>query len=426
MKTKLFLIITIIIICFDRLYADKAMVVELNETITEATSMYVQSSIEEAENNQYRLVIFKLNTPGGMLESTRKIVQTFFNANVPIVVFVAPSGSRAASAGTFITLAANIAVMANGTNIGAAHPVGLDGSSDSTVMSQKIENDAAAFIRSIAIHRLKNADWAEQTVRKSISSTEQEALELGAIDYIVDDMDSLLRAIDGHTVIIKNKPFTLKTSDIQIINREKNIKEEILGLISNPQLVYILILIGIWGIIFEFKSPGSMYPGIIGAISLIIAAYSMQMLPINYMGVALILLAVVLFILEIFVQSYAILSIGAIISFAFGSFILIDSPEDYMKISLELILFATFLSIIFFGTILWLGIKAQNKKKAHIASDLEGIEGYAKSDISNSNIGKVHVNGEIWDATSEDVIVINDKIKVLEVNGFVLKVKKIL
>lgn len=422
-KIKYILILTIIINA--KLFSDDFYVLKVNDAITPATSFYIKNGIDEATENKAKAVIMQLNTPGGLLDATRDIVHHIFDSKIPVIVYVAPSGGRAGSAGVFITMAGHFSAMAPGTNIGAAHPVGLDGSSDSTVMGQKIENDAAAFIRSIAQKRNKNADWAERAVRNSESITEDEALSMNVIDFISINIDNLINQINGKTAKLKSgKEITFNTKNYNLIYRDKNIKEELLTMLSNPNLVYILILIGIWGIIYEFKSPGSIYPGAIGAFSLLAAGYSLQLLPVNYLGIALIFLALILFLLEIFVQSFALLTIGGIISFAIGSLILIDSPGDFMKISLELIIISTLLTGIFFGIIIWLGIKAQNNKKTQIASEMADMRGYSINSFKIGERGKVHLNGEIWEAISKQDIEKGDEIFVEKIDGFKLIVKK--
>lgn len=423
MQYKFFLIIIFTFFISLVVNAKEIMIITVADAITPASQLYISNGIKEATEKNCQALIIKLDTPGGLLDATRQIVNNFFEAKIPIIVYVAPSGARAGSAGVFITLAADIAIMANGTNIGAAHPVGLDGSSDTTAIGQKIVNDAAAFIRSIAEKRNRNIQWAEEAVRKSVSVTETEALNNNIIDFICNDIDSVLKALDGFQVEKNGKIFKIDTKNALLIYRDKNLKESILSVLSNPNLSYILILIGIWGIIFEFKSPGSIYPGAIGIFSLLIASYSLQMLPINYVGLALIIAGIILFILEIFIQSYALLTIGGIICFALGSIMLIDSPEGIVKISTELIIFATITTAILFGILIWFGIKAQKSKKAPIAEEMTSLSGFAISDFINGK-GKVHVNGEIWIAFSNDDIKNNDEIIVEKVKGLQLVVRK--
>lgn len=424
-KISLYCTILFLFLSSAILRSNQFMVLTVNEAITPATSSYINDGIYEAEQSNLSAVIILLNTPGGLLDATRDIVSSILNSKVPICVYVSPSGSRAGSAGVFITIAAHISAMAHSTNIGAAHPIGIDGSSDSTILGKKIENDAVAFIRSIANRRSKNSEWAERAVRYSESITDEEALNLKVIDLVAKDIDELMDQLNGRIIEINNgNKVTINSINYKLIYRNKNIKEELLSILSNPNLIYILILIGIWGIIYEFKSPGAIFPGVIGAISLLIVGYSMQLLPINYLGVALIFLSLLLFITEIFVHSYTLLTIVGIFTFVFGSLILIDSPEDFMQISLELIIFSTTITGLLFGFIIWLGIKAQKDKHTVIVSELIGKEGYALLNFKNGTIGKVHINGEIWDAIANQEIYKNDKVKVEKINGFNLVIKK--
>jgi len=293
--------------------------------ISPATTLFIKNSIQYAEDRKAEALIIQLNTPGGLLDATRDIVQEIMGANVPVVVWIAPSGARAGSAGVFITLAAHIAAMAPGTNIGAAHPVGMGGEKIDSTMNEKITNDAAAFIRSIAHERNKNIDWAERTVRESISATEKESLLAGAIDFIAPNLDSLLTLIDGYEVKIASGTKIISTKGKKVVEKQMTWRESLLFWLANPNIAYILLMIGIYGLLFEFWSPGAMFPGILGAILLMIALYALQMLPLNYAGIGLILIAIILFILEIKVVSYGLLTIAGILSLAIGSIMLIDA-----------------------------------------------------------------------------------------------------
>lgn len=310
----------ILLFSVKELSANDIVLIEIDAGIGPATAEYIGNSIEYAEDIDAEGIIIQLNTPGGLLEATRDIVQYILAAKVPVIVYVAPSGARAGSAGVFITLSANIAIMAPGTNIGAAHPVGLGGESDtSSVMTDKVTNDASAFMRSIAQKREKNVAWAERTVRESIAVTENEALDSGAIDFICPNVDSLLIAIDGFEVETALGTVTINTSNAEIKLHEKDWRSTLLGVISDPNIAYILMLLGVYGIFFELYNPGAIFPGVVGAISILLAAYSLQMLPINYTGLALILLSIVLFLIEIKVASFGLLTVGGIVSFLLGS-----------------------------------------------------------------------------------------------------------
>jgi len=398
--------------------------IKVDGGISPATTLYIKNAIKFAEERSAEALIVQLNTPGGLLDATREIVQEIMGSNVPVVVYIAPSGARAGSAGVFITLAAHLSAMAPGTNIGAAHPVGMGGEKIDSTMNEKITNDAAAFIRSIANERNKNIDWAERTVRESISATEKEAYLAGAIDFIAPDIDSLIRAIDGVEVKVSSGKKIISSRGKPVIERQMTWRESFLFWLANPNIAYILLMIGIYGLLFEFWSPGAMFPGILGAISLMIALYALQMLPVNYVGIGLILIAIILFILEIKVVSYGLLTIGGIISLAIGSIMLIDAPNEFMDISMNLIIAFVILTALFFLVIIVFGIKAQTRKVATGDLALIGVHGVAISEISPSQKGQVKVMGEIWSATSDEEIKEGEEIVVQNVQGFVLKVRK--
>ena len=273
-------------------------ILKVNGNITPTTFEYLKQGIQRATDQKAHLLVIELNTPGGLLQATRDIVTEFLNAKIPIVVYVAPAGSRAASAGVFITLAAHFAVMAPGTNIGAAHPVSSQGQMDS-VMSEKVTNDAAAFIRTISEKRKKNIQWAEEAVRKSVSISETEALKKHVIDFIAASRHDLLDSLNGKKVVIEKDTITLATANAHIEEHEMNWRYKILNLLSDPNISYILFLLGIYGLFFEIYNPGSIFPGVVGAIAIVLALYSMQTLPINYAGLALIVVGIILFLLNL-------------------------------------------------------------------------------------------------------------------------------
>lgn len=421
---KVFHIIIISIIISYSLNAQKVLLIDIDEGIGPATTDFIKNSIAQADDEAFEALIIRLNTPGGLLDATRDIVEAIMASDVPVIVYVAPSGSRAGSAGVFITLSAHIAAMAPGTNIGAAHPVGPGGQSDTTAMFEKVTNDAAAFVRTIAQERGKNEEWAERTVRESISSTANEAMESGAIDIIASSLDSLLKSIDGKEINTQSGKEILNTANSEIVIREKNWRENLLALISNPNIAYILLMLGFYGILFELYSPGSIFPGTLGAISILLGAYSMQMLPINYAGLGLIILAFILFIIEIYVASYGLLTIGGVVSVLLGSIMLIDSPVEFMDISLSLIITVTIVTGIFFGWLIYYGIKAQFRRKSAGGNNFQGEVGKAKTDIFPDKEGNIYIHGEIWKAYSDEEIKVNDEVEIISVDGFKLKVKK--
>jgi membrane-bound serine protease (ClpP class) len=405
--------------------AGKVVVISVDGSINPSSAEYVITGIKQALEKKAECLIIKLNTPGGLLASTRTIVTALLGADIPVIVFVHPDGSQAASAGVFITLAAHVAVMAPATNIGAAHPVSMEGRQDS-IMNEKATNDAAAFIRTISEKRSRNIEWAEDAVRKSLSITAAEALKLGVIDTIAISMDDLLKKLQGKKVILNSGEKVLNTSNLQIVNIEMNFRQKILSLLSNPNLAYILLMIGIYGILFELYSPGAIFPGVAGAISLILAFYSLQALPVNYAGLAFIILSVILFIVEIKVVSYGLLTLGGVISLILGSIMLIepDSALEAIKISWQVILVIVIFTVAFFAFAIGFGIKAQRRKPT---TGIEGIVGEIGETITDLQpIGQIRIHGELWNAESSDGSAIGKgtKVEVTRISNLKLIVRK--
>ncbi|WP_026897354.1 NfeD family protein [Daejeonella oryzae] len=393
--------------------------------ISPLTASFIHKGIEKAKTEKAECLLISLNTPGGLLKSTRAIVSDILSSTVPVVVFVFPEGAHAGSAGVFITLAAHVAAMAPGTNIGAAHPVNLDGKSD-TIMNEKATNDAAAFIRSIAQKRSRNLDWSEEAVRKSISITGNEALEKNVIDLIANSELDLLEKLDGRTITLNSGSKVLNTNDARIVELEMTASEKILNLISDPSVAYILMLLGIYGILFELYSPGAIVPGVVGVISLILAFYSLHTLPVNYAGLALILFGIILFFLEIKIVSQGLLGLGGAIAMALGSVMLFEksSSLEFIRISAGVIITATLFSALFFLVIISMGLKAQRAKPL---SGEEGIIGETGESLSLLNpVGNVQVHGEIWNAESKTgIIKKGEKIKVTAIRNLTLFVEKL-
>jgi membrane-bound serine protease (ClpP class) len=425
MKTVLYIIsISMVLTLSAFSQKSKVLVINADCAIHPACADYIHSGLEKALEENAECLIIKLNTPGGLLKSTRVIVTDILESKIPVVVYISPSGSQAASAGVFITLAGHIAAMSPGTNIGAAHPVSLQGAQD-TVMMEKATNDAAAFIRTITEKRNRNIEWAEDAVRKSISITETEALKLNVIDIIAKDIDELLAQIDGMEVETVSGKQILQTNDAQIIELEMTLAQKLLSILSDPNLAYILLMLGIYGLFFELYNPGAIFPGVIGGICIILAFYSMHTLPVNYAGLALIIFAVILFLLEIKVVSHGVLTIGGIVSLLLGSMMLIDEDSvlEAMEISMELIIIVVVLTAAFFLFAITFGIRAQRKKPV---TGSEGIIGEIGTAISNIKpLGKVRVHGEFWNAECKDeVINKGDEVEVISVNHLTLVVKK--
>jgi membrane-bound serine protease (ClpP class) len=425
MKINLLLIIIISFLSIAQSVSSATVnvpVVKANDVINPIMAEFIIKNIEKAEKNQAELIIIQLDTPGGFDTSMRDIVKKISSSTIPVVVYVAPTGSRAASAGVFILLSAHIAAMAPGTNIGAAHPVAIGEGMDETV-AKKAENDAAAYIKSLAEKRGRNAEWAEKAVRESVSITENEALDLKVIDIVEKDVYSLLKTINGWTIETSAGNKTLNTDDAVVEYIEMGLRHKILSLIGNPNVAYMLMLLGFYGIFFELTNPGSIFPGVLGALFLILAFYSFQTLPVNYAGLLLIILAIVLFILEIKITSYGLLTVGGLISLTLGSIMLFDSPFPFQRVSLEVIIPAVVLTTIFFALTVALVIQAHRSRPTTGAEGLIGLEGQVKGNIDNSD-GSVFVHGEIWKALSNEVIKKGEKVLVEKVDGLKLKVKK--
>ena len=397
---------------------------KIDGSINPASSDYIHEGIKRAEERNAMCVVVELNTPGGLLKSTRMIVTDFLTSTVPVIVYVSPSGSQSASAGVFITLAAHVAVMAPGTNIGAAHPVNMQGGMDST-MTEKVTNDAAAFIRTISEKRHRNILWAEEAVRKSLSITETEALKKNVIDFIAKNRAALLDSLNGRTISTNDRTITLATKGAAIESWEMGWQYKILDTLSDPNIAYIFMMIGLYGLLFELYNPGAVFPGVAGAISLLIALYSMHTLPINYSGVALIVLGIILFLLEIKITSYGLLTIGGSISVFLGSIMLINTDAwfEFQDISLNVILPTVLLTAAFFVFAIGAGLRAQRRKPTTGAEGIVGEHGIAFTKLNPS--GQVKVHGELWNAESLDGPLPKDSgIVVAEVRDLSLRVKK--
>lgn len=423
-KLLITVIISFLVLTFYLSYGHtkEIIVLTVSGVINPPHAEYTIKWIKKAHDKNAEAVIIELDTPGGLDTSMRSIVKEMLNSQIPIIVYVSPKGARAASAGAFITLAAHIGAMAPGTNIGAASPVAIGQKMDKK-MAEKITNDAVAYIKSIAKQTGRNTEWAEQAVRRSISSTETEALKLNVVDLIADDLDSLIKKIDGMKVKTVRGEITLNTKYAKINKIEMNFRERLLNFISDPNIAYILLMIGIYGIIFELSSPGSILPGVIGAICLILGFYSLQTIPINYAAAALILLGVILFILELKIASYGLLTLGGIICFIIGSIMLFDVVNPLFRLSLSVIIPVTLVTALFFGVLMRLAYRAHKRKPVTGVEELIGLKGIAKTDI-NGYSGMVMIHGELWQARSDELIKKDEKVVVEEVRGLTLKVRK--
>ncbi len=396
-------------------------VITIDGVIGPVSSRIIVDAIKTSVKDGAEALIIELNTPGGLDESMRIIIKEVLNSDVPIIVYVSPSGSRAASAGVFITIAANIAAMAPGTNIGAAHPVSLGGQIDST-MVEKITKDAVAYIKSIAAKRGRNIQWAEQAVRKSESIPEYEALKLNVVDIVAANLRELLNQCDGRKVHLPVEEKVLHTKGIEVKTIPISWRDKLLAIITNPTIAYILLNLGMLGIFFELSNPGSILPGVVGGICLILAFFAFQSLPINLAGLLLILLALLLFILEVKVPSHGALTIGGVISMLLGSFLLIKSPSPYMRISVLVILVTVLSVTLFFIFAVGMGLKAQRRKPTTGEKGMLGEIGYSRSKIDPE--GQVFIQGELWKAYSDTPIEAGQKVRVVGVENLTLKVVK--
>jgi membrane-bound serine protease (ClpP class) len=395
--------------------------VDIDGAIGPVSARIISNAIDLSVQDSAEALVIELNTPGGLDESMRMITRKILNSEVPVIVYVSPAGSRAASAGVFVTLAAHIAAMTPGTNIGAAHPVSMGGQMDST-MGEKVENDAAAYIRSIANRTGRNQKWAEESVRKSVSITESEALKLHVIDLVANDLRALLDSVDERTVKLPSGERTLHTKDVQVNRVEIGVRDRILEVIANPTIAYILLTLGMWGLFFELSNPGAIFPGIVGGICLILAFFGLQTLPINYAGLLLMILGLIFFVLEVKIVSYGALTIGGIVSMVLGSLLLFESPLPYMRASLVVIIMIAVATALFFLFALGFAVRAHRRKVTTGQKGLEGEIGTARTDLNPE--GDVFVDGEIWRAEADQPIVKGEKVVVTRVEGLTLKVTK--
>lgn len=403
-------------------FSQKVVSVTVNDGINPSTAEYIHQGIKKAEEDTAQCLIINLNTPGGLLTSTREIVTNIMQSKVPVVVYVSPTGAHAGSAGTFITLASNIAAMAPGTNIGAAHPVDMQGKSDA-VMNEKVINDASAFIRTIAEKRGRNVKWADDAVRTSVSITEREALEKNVINIIAENENDLLAKLDGKEVEINGLTKILHTKNATVEPLEMGFFQKVLSRLSDPNISYIIMMLGFYGLLFELFSPGAIFPGIVGVICLILAFYSMSSMPVNYAGLALIVFGIILYLLEIKIISHGLLAIGGTISVLLGSMILFrTSPvENYASLSWSVIISVTAFSALFFLFLITMGLRAQRSKPASGINTMIGQTAVTLGTLDPR--GQVSVLGEIWKAESlSGKIPENEKVTVKEIKELTLYV----
>ena len=399
---------------------NSATVIELEGTINPGTAQFVIKGLKGAEASNHKLIIIRLDTPGGLDSSMRSIVKAILNSSVPVVVYVAPRGARAASAGVMITVAAHIAAMAPQTNIGAAHPVSADGKEINKTMSEKVVNDMVAYVRSIAKDRGRNQEWVEKAIRESVSITADVAVEKKVVDLVARDIDDLLTLLDGRETALNKGKVKIETKGLKLAYVTPGWRDRVLNTISNPNIAYILMMIGMAGLYFELSHPGAILPGVIGAISLVLAFFAFQTLPVNYAGLLLIALAIIFFIAEIKVSSYGLLSVAGLISLILGSVMLFEN----VRVSLTLMMPTIVLIGGFFIVVAFLAFSAYRGKPASGMEGLMGETGVVEERIDP--VGLIFAHGEYWKATCKEIVEEGEKVQVIGSRGLELIVEKII
>ena len=404
-----------------------------------ATSDYLRRGLERARDTGASVVVLRMDTPGGLDTAMRHIIQDILASPVPVVTYVAPSGARAASAGAYILLASHIAAMAPGTNVGAATPVRIGGlpepggdkpekkdreatkKSAKPGMEEKQLNDAAAYIRSLAQLRGRNADWAEKAVREAASLPAEEAVKRHVADLVAADMTDLLKRIDGRKLTLNGREITLRTAGLATTRYEPDWRARLLAVITDPNIAYILMLVGIYGLFFELWNPGYMFPGVAGGICLLLALYAFQVLPINYAGLALILLGIAFMVAEAFLPTFGALGIGGVVAFVVGSIILMDSDVEGFTVAWPLIVIIALVSALFFISVVWLAIKARRRKVVSGAEEMDRSVGVALEDFEG--IGRVRIHSEDWQARARVPVHRGQQVRVVARDGLVLTVE---
>jgi membrane-bound serine protease (ClpP class) len=396
--------------------------IEIEGVISPVTVRLVSTAIDRAQAEGNQALIIQLDTPGGLERSMRSIVQRMLKSEIPVVVYVAPTGARAASAGVFITMAAHVAAMAPATNIGAAHPVAIGGGGDKESL-KKIENDAAAFIRTIAVERGRNAEWAEKAVRQSVAITEREAVKLNVVDLIAESIPELLEKLEGRKVKTTKGQLALQTRGAQVNPIEIGFRDRVLNIISDPNVAYILMMVGMIGVIAELYNPGAIFPGVIGGISLILAFFAFQSLPLNYAGLLLILFGIGLMVAEIKIVSHGILGVGGVIALLLGSLMLFEAPEVGFRVSWWVLLPTVGATAGTFLVVIAAGVRALSRRPMLGAPGLVGQVAVTRSRLAPE--GQVTVQGEIWRAIAEDGPIDEGvPVRIVNVQGLTLKVVK--
>jgi membrane-bound serine protease (ClpP class) len=405
------------------LAAPPVSLIELDGAITPITVRLLDTAIARSRAERAQALVVMLNTPGGLERSMRSMVQSILNADIPVIVYVGPTGARAASAGVFITMAGHVAAMAPATNIGAAHPVAAGGGQMDKEMSKKVENDAAAFARSIATERGRNVEWAEQAVRSSVSATEREAVKLKVVDLVADSVPDLLAKIDGRVVKTPKGSVTLATKDAAVTPIAVGFRDRFLALITDPNVAYILMMVGMLGIFFELSTPGAILPGVLGGISLILAFFAFQSLPINWAGLLLILFGLALLVAEIKIVSHGILTIGGVVSMVLGSMMLYDAPDSGLRISWLVIIPTVGAMAGLVIAAVSMGLRALYRPASTGAAGMMGQVGVVKRALDPE--GQVLIGGELWQAVAEDgPVAAGEVVRVARMDGLTLTVTR--
>jgi membrane-bound serine protease (ClpP class) len=399
--------------------------IRIDGGINPAVADFIHESITAAHRAEAAALLIELDTPGGLLESTKDIVKDLLGAPLPVIVYVAPSGAGAASAGVFVTMAANIAAMAPGTNIGAAHPVGGGGEDIGGDMRTKVENFVASMSKSIAQERGRNVEWAEKAVRESVSITEQEALALNVIDLIATSREDLLRQIHGREVRVQQRPVKLQVANATFVEREMRLKQKVINVLANPNVAYLLMMAGILGLYVEFTHPGLFFPGVAGAICLLLGFAALQVLPINYSGLALIVLGLALLIAELFLPSFGTLGVGGIIAFVLGSLLLFDTAESDLTLDASIVYAAAGTLAAFTFLVGFLVMRSQRRKAFLGQEGMIGEVGEVREPIEPGKPGRVLVRGEYWTALADEPLGVGTAVEVTDVQGLRLRVRRV-
>jgi membrane-bound serine protease (ClpP class) len=400
----------------------EVMVVKVKSPIHPVSAELITDAIAAADQKNAAALVVELDTAGGLMTSTRDITTAILGARTPVVVYVGPSGAQAASAGFFILMSADVAAMAPGTNAGAAHPVDSGGRDIEGTMGRKVEQDAAANIRSLALRNGRNVQLAEAAVLQSRSFTAAEALQDKLIEVVAPDVPALVRALDGRTIQRGSATVTLHTAQAPVTRFEVSPLRGLLGVLADPNVIYLLLGIGWLGLLFELTHPGAVLPGVAGAICLVLSLYGLSVLPVNYAGLALIFLAVVFFILEIKITSYGMLTLAGVGCLVIGSLMLFKSPEPALRVSVELIAMVSAFSLLVVGFLVFMSLRA---RRAPVRTGMEGLIheiGTVRSPLDPR--GKVFVHGELWDAVAEEPVGVGEPVEVLAVRNLTLAVRR--